>query len=453
MAHLAIPTAETPRSFRHGVHPAENKHATEDRAIERMPFVEEYILPLNQHLGAPSRAIVEAGQVVQRGQKIADAGGFVSIPLHAPVTGRVRGIERRNHPSGQVMDAIVIERDPASPQTLYDEHRLDWLHEDAASILAQIRESGMVGLGGAAFPTHVKMLVPEGKRAEFFLVNGCECEPFLTCDHRVMLEHAEAIMLGIRISLKTLGAKHAYIGIEDNKPNAIAHLRKTIPADLPCEVIPLKTKYPQGAEKMLVTAVFKKEIPRGKLPLDLEIVVNNISTVAALGDLATFGQPLIERVVTITGPGIRRPSNLLVPIGTPLKAVLDHCGGLEPTARQILFGGPMMGRSQRFLDVPITKGTSGILCLTDAEIQPVREFACIRCLSCVDACPVFLNPCRLGALARVKQYDAMEAVGVLDCMECGSCSYVCPSNIPLVQRFRVSKALIREQKAREKQAQ
>ena len=414
--------------------------------------MQEYVLPLSQHLGAPSVPIVKPGDKVYRGQIIAEPGGFVSVALHAPVTGTVKAIELHHHPSGKMVESIVIQTDPFSPQTLYHEHSIEWEHLTTQELLILIQNGGFVGLGGAAFPTHVKLSVPEGKRAQFLIVNGVECEPYLTSDHRLMVENYENVFHGIRIAMKVLQVEIAYIGIEMNKPDAIEIMRERMPKDLNCEVVPLKVKYPQGAEKMLTEAVIHREIPSGKLPIDIEVIVNNVGTIAGIGQLFRYGQPLIERIVTVTGPGIHRPTNLLVPIGTKLQDVLEYCGGLKDTTRQILFGGPMMGSPQLFLDVPIMKGTSGILCLTDYEVKVREEYPCIRCLRCVDACPVYLNPSRLGALAKKRQYEAMLEYHILDCMECGSCSYVCPSNIPLVQRFRVAKALLREQMARQKQA-
>jgi len=425
---------------------------TRGRLIERIPFPDEVILPLSQHLGAPSKPVVAVGDTVHRGQLIAEACGFVSVPLHASVTGRVTAIEKRFHPSGRPSEAIVIACDPTSPQTLYEEGPLQWENLATPELLATIQDGGFVGLGGAAFPTHVKLAVPEGKRVQFFLVNGCECEPYLTTDHRIMLEYTESIFLGIRIILKMLGAEKTFIGVETNKWDAIASLRDQIPADLPCEVIPLQTKYPQGAEKMLIKAVLHREVPSGRLPIDVQVVVSNVGTIAGIGELFAYGQPLIERVVTVTGPGVHNPSTLLMPVGTPLSQVLDYCGGLTEEIAQVLFGGPMMGSAQYNLQVPIMKGTSGILCLTEHQVLSRREYPCIRCAACLDACPVFLNPSLLGSLARSGRYDEMLGLHILDCMECGSCSYVCPSNIPLVQRFRVAKGLLREQQAREKVA-
>jgi electron transport complex protein RnfC len=437
------------RTFRHGVHPDDYKEYTHDLTIERSPFFPELVLPLSQHLGAPSEPVVEPGQKVYRGQVIARPASFVSATLHASATGVVREIAPRHHPNGSFAEAIVIEPDPHSAQQLYDEKQTDWEALSPAEIVEKIRWGGFVGLGGAAFPTHVKLTVPDGKRVRFFMVNAVECEPFLNSDYRILLEKTENIFLGTRILMKALGADVAYIGVEMNKPDAIEALARRMPHDLPCKVVPLETKYPQGAEKMLTEAVLRREIPSGKLPIDIHVVVNNVGTVAGVGELFRHGQPLIERVVTVTGPGIRRPANLLVPIGTPLSDLITYCGGMTDDVRQVLFGGPMMGAAQRFLDVPIMKGTSGVLFLTDREVLPREEYPCIKCQRCVDACPVYLNPSRLGALAKARRYEDMLDYHILDCMECASCSYVCPSNIPLVQRFRVAKALLREQKARE----
>ena len=441
------------KSFRHGVHPGDHKGLTEGRPLERLPVPHEVVLPLNQHLGAPSKCIVAVGDKVYRGQRIAEANGFVSVALHASVTGRVTAIEKRHHPSGRLDEAIVIATDPGSPQTLYDEGPTDWEALSNEELLRMIQNAGFVGLGGAAFPTHVKLAIPEGKHAKYFLVNGAECEPYLTSDHRIMLEWADSIFLGIRILMKILDSEKTFIGVENNKWDAIRSMRERVPADLNVEIVPLEVKYPQGAEKMLVKAMLDREVPSGKLPIDAQVLVQNVGTVAGIGDLFSFGQPLIERVVTVTGPGIRNPSTLLVPVGAELGEVIEYCGGLEENVRQVLFGGPMMGAPQQYLEVPILKGTSGILCLTDDQVSYRKEYACIRCATCIDSCPVFLNPSELGQLARVRRWDEMVKYHIWDCMECGSCSYVCPSNIPLVQRFRVAKAMLKEQAARETAAE
>ncbi|MBT8399635.1 MAG: electron transport complex subunit RsxC [Rhodothermia bacterium] len=446
---MATALARHIETFRHGVHPDDYKELTHDRPIERLPFMDELVLPLSQHLGSASRPVVSVGEYVYRGQLIAEADGFVSANLHASATGTISAIELRNHPSGRVVDSIVLTPDPVSPQTLYNERSIDFSGLTPSEIVQEIGQGGFVGLGGAAFPTHVKLTAPEGKKVRFFLVNAVECEPYLNSDYRALLERYESIFLGIRVVLKALEAEIAYVGVEMNKLDAIELLKQKMPADLPCEIVPLETKYPQGAEKMLTEAVLDIEIPSGRLPIDVQVIVNNVGTVSGIGEYFQYGQPLVERIVTVTGPGIRRPSNLMVPIGTKLSDVVAYCGGMHENVRQVLFGGPMMGSAQRFLDVPVMKGTSGILFLTDYEVFPREEYPCIKCQRCVDACPVFLNPSRLGSLAKARLYDDMMDWHIMDCMECGSCSYVCPSNIPLVQRFRVAKALLREQKARE----
>jgi electron transport complex protein RnfC len=434
------------KTFGHGVHPEERKLATQGLAIERMPFVEEYVLPLSQHTGAPSTPVVAAGDRVVRGQLIAAADGFVSTALHAPVTGEVRAIELRPHPSGIQSPAIVLRIDP------YSDQRAPGGPSDGQALSGPeferlVQAGGIVGLGGAAFPSHVKLRVPEDKRVRFVILNGCECEPYLTCDHRIMVERPDAVVRGLRVIMSRVGAERGYVGIEDNKPDAIEVLRATTADDDDIEIVPLAVKYPQGAEKMLIDAVFHREVPSGKLPLDLEIVVQNVGTAAALIDLLDEGLPLVERVVTVSGPGVRRPANLLVPLGTPIRDVLDHCGGLSPATRQVILGGPMMGLAQKRLDVPVIKGTSGILAFTHA-VKQVEEDPCIRCGRCLEACPVFLNPSRLVTLARVEEVDGLREHHVLDCCECASCSFVCPSNIPMVQFMRVGKAMVRQHEAR-----
>ena len=432
------------KTFLHGVHPEEMKELTAALPVERMPFVKEYVLPLAQHTGAPARPVVLPGDRVERGQMIAAADGFISTALHAPVTGMVRGIELRPHPNGKRQLSVVIEADPFSGQRLI--RGLERPHDAMpdAEIVRRVQDAGLVGLGGAAFPSHVKLQVPEGRRVRFVMLNGCECEPYLTCDHRVMVERAAAVLEGLRILMRRVGAERGYVGVELNKPDAIRALREAAGEGI--EIVPLEVKYPQGAEKMLIDAIFRREVPSGKLPLDLEIVVNNVGTSAALADLFATGQPLIERVVTVSGPGVRRPGNLLVPLGTPLRELLDYCGGLHPQTRQVILGGPMMGIAQKDLDAPIIKGVSGVLAFTEPAPM-IEEDPCIRCGRCLEACPMFLNPSRLALLTRNEQVDELREHHILDCFECASCSFSCPSHIPLVQLIRVGKAIVRQHKA------
>ncbi len=435
------------RGFRHGIHPDEHKEATEHLAVERMPFVERYVLPLSQHAGLPSRPVVGVGQDVARGQVIAEPGGFVSTTLHAPVTGRVVAIAARRHPNGQLVPSIEVEADPFSTQQLAARPPVDWTKLSAAEFVGEVQRAGLVGMGGAAFPTHVKYRLPEGKRCERLVVNGCECEPFLTCDHRLMVEQAAAVVRGMQIAAAMLGATTVTIGVEANKPDGIAALEAAIPAGSNIRVVPLEVKYPQGAEKMLIRALFGEEVPAGKLPLDLDTVVNNVASMASLADWFDRGKPLVERIVTVSGPGVERPANLLVPIGTPVREVLQHCG-IRRSTRQVVMGGPMMGMPLASLDVPVLKGTSGLLAFTEDAIGHPTEYACVRCGQCLEACSNLLNPSRLARLARAGRYEELENSYVMDCMECGACTYTCPSGVPIVHLIRAAKNAIRAQKAK-----
>lgn len=438
------------KTFRHGIHPEEFKELSAKCPIERMPFGDQYVLPLNQHIGAPAVPLVKKGQSVKRGEKIADPGSYVSVALHSPVDGTVKAIELREDPKGQMVQSIVIATDMFSPQIC--QQPLPPAPESLSTpdFIASIQQGGIVGLGGAAFPAHVKFAIPEGKTCTYIMLNGCECEPFLTADHRNMVEFPDELIDGIGILQHHIQAEKVFIAIEANKPDAIAVLgEKTKASGLPIEVVPLAVKYPQGAEKMMITAILNKEVPSGKLPLDVETLVSNVGTITALHHWFRKGQPLIERIVTVTGTAIGRPTNVMVPIGTPMQDVVDWCGGITDEAARILLGGPMMGMVQKSLTPPIVKGTSGILVLTTREVQDLEQYNCIRCGRCVDACPMHLNPSILGMLAKKGLWDDMAGHHIMDCFECGSCSFVCPSNIPLVQHFRVAKGLLREQKAKE----
>ncbi len=434
-------------TFRHGIHPAEHKEATVGLPIERMPFVERYVLPLSQHTGAPSRPLVQVGERVTRGQMIAEAVGFISTALHASVDGRVVAIAPRSHPSGRLGPAIEIAAESSSPQRLPAGEALDPFGLSSESFVSELQRAGLVGLGGAAFPTHVKYRVPEGRRIERLLVNGCECEPFLTSDHRLMLERTADVVRGAAIAAHHLGAREVVFGVEENKPDAIAALQAAVAGHSAMRVVGLAVKYPQGAEKMLIRAVWGEEVPSGKLPLDLGIVVNNVATMAAIADWFDRRQPLVDRLVTVAGPGVRRPANLLVPLGTSVRSVLEHCGGLDQSTREVILGGPMMGTPLASLDVPIVKGTSGLLAFTDVEARLPAEYTCIKCGRCVEACPQFLNPSRLGRLARAGRFEEMVGYHATDCVECGSCSFACPSGIPIVQLIRVAKGALRERAA------
>lgn len=437
--------------FRHGVHPPEAKDLTSGAPIRRMPFPEEIVLPLSQNAGAPARCLVRPGDRVERGDKVGEAQGFVSVPIHASAAGTVRAVELRPHPSGRLSEAIVIEVDRDSPQIPRPRLVPRWEELDPDGVRAAVKEAGVVGLGGAAFPTHVKLTPQKDHPVELLLVNGAECEPYLTADHRVMVEHPSRVHFGIRIMMQCLEVERATIGVEWNKPDAIEALRRTIPDDLDITVEGFEVKYPQGAEKMLIRAATGLEVPSGRLPLHVGVVVQNVGSIAAIAEIFETGVPLVERIVTVTGPGVVRPSNLLVPVGTPARDVLAFCGGLTPDAREVVFGGPMMGPSQPDLDAPVLKGTSGITVLVEGQVRPRSSYPCIACGHCLDACPVFLNPSRLGKLAQAGRYEEMVTEHLMDCMLCGSCSFVCPSSIPLAQMFAMSKGRVRRDQQREKQ--
>jgi electron transport complex protein RnfC len=437
-------------TFARGVHPAAHKH-TAASPICRMPFAPRLTLPLAQHIGKPAIPIVRAGEEVVRGQPIARADGFLSVPIHAPADGVIQAIELCPSARGPWMESIVLRVYQASTQTVGWRAPLDLDALTPAQLRQAIQDCGMVGLGGAAFPSHAKLAVPDDRAIHTLLVNGCECEPYLTCDHRLMLEHADDLMVGIRLVMRAIGARRALIGVEDNKLDAVAAIRKQLPADGGIDVRVVPTKYPQGAEKMLIKSLLGIELPPGKLPMHVGVVVNNVGTLTQLGALLPAGEGLTERVVTVTGPGIARPGDYWVPIGTPLRTVLAWAGVADADEREIILGGPMMGQAVASLDVPVTKGVAGILVFdrrgVEAEDQR-RPLPCIKCGECVRACPMGLNPSMLGLLARHGDYDRMsDQFHIGECFECGCCSYVCPARIPLAQQFRVAKGILRERAA------
>lgn len=432
-------------TFKHGIHPPEHKDETNHLPIRQFPFAPVIILPLSQHIGAPSKPVVKEGQEVARGQLLAEAGGYVSVPLHSPVSGTVRKITNVPTVSGKMSQGIYIEPFPSSGQEVIEGNSVDFETASPEEILEGIKNAGIVGLGGAAFPTHVKSKVPEDKKCEVLMINGIECEPFLTTDHRVMLEQAHDIFMGIKYMLKATGAPRAIIGIEANKADAANHLKNMKPEGWPIEIRVVPVKYPQGSEKMLITSVLGREVPSGGLPIDVGVVVVNVATTAEIGRLLPHGRGIQERVVTITGPGVREKGNYLIPIGTPLRYALEQVG-IDENISEVYMGGPMMGVAISNLDISITKGTSGIVVFSEEHVRSEQQvYPCIKCGACVDACPLSLNPSKLGILAKFEAYDRMASdFHLMDCFECGSCSFVCPSHIPLVQYFRLSKSIVRK---------
>ena len=435
------------RSFAHGIHPPQAKDDTRDLPIKQFPFAPVMIVPLQQHIGKPAVAVVREGQEVERGELIAEPDGFMSVAMHAPASGLIQRLALAPAINGRMAPAIYLKPFPGSSQEVSDGAPCDLASASAEEILLAIQRAGIVGLGGAAFPTHVKLKVPVDKHIDTLIINGVECEPYLTTDHRVMLEQQPDIFTGIRYLLKVTGAGRAIIGVEANKLDVAAALRAALPADLPVAVEVLAVKYPQGAEKMLIRALLGREVPSGGLPSDVAVVTVNVATTAEIGRLLPHGRGIQERVITIGGPAIRKKGNYRIPIGTPLRFALEYAG-MEPNLSRVFLGGPMMGQALPSLDIPITKGTSGFIAFTERQTAAPVEYPCIHCAYCVDACPLFLNPSQLGLLARVGEVERMaDEYNLLDCFECGSCAYVCPAHIPLVQRFRAAKALVRKRRA------
>ncbi|MHB1863524.1 MAG: electron transport complex subunit RsxC [Gemmatimonadaceae bacterium] len=433
--------------FRHGVHPPEEKELTNQLPIRRMPYPDELVLPLRQHAGKPAKLCVKVGDHVERGDTVGEADGFMSVPIHASAAGTVVDIDWWPHPDGSMAEAVRIKVDRYAPHIPRPRLVPQWEGLSTDEVVRAVQNAGVVGLGGAAFPTHVKLAPPKDAHVHTLIINGAECEPYLTSDHRTMVEYAPRVLFGIRVMMRALGVTKSVVGIERNKPDAIAAMIAAVPADLDVEILPLTVKYPQGAEKMLIKAVTGVEVPSGKLPVTVGVVVQNVGSVAAIAEVFETGLPLVERIVTVSGHGLRRPANLIVPVGTKLRDLLAFCDGVTADAAEVIVGGPMMGQAVANLDAPVLKGTTGVVVLQKDEMRQEQTWACIHCGRCLDACPVFLNPSMLGDLARVRRYDEMAEAHLADCMLCGSCAYVCPSNIPLAQLFQASKTALRRQLA------
>ncbi len=426
--------------YRKGIHPPECKDYTEGRPIEVPPLPESVIIPLHQHTGSPCEPIVSKGDEVKMGERIGESSSFISAPIHSSISGRVTDIAEFPHPIGTKVRSILIESDSKDEWKRRENHP-DYSSLPADRIREIIREAGIVGLGGATFPTSVKLSPPEGKRVNTFILNGAECEPYLTADHRLMVEEAPHILVGMRIIMQALGVSKGYIAVETNKPDALKIMDDLTSDEKGIEVIALKTKYPGGGERQLIQAILGREVPSGGLPWDVGVVVNNVGTALAVKEAVVDGKPLIERVVTITGSGIREPKNLRVRIGTSFKNLVQFCGGNGEWGK-VIMGGPMMGIAQYTLDVPVVKGTCGILVMLKGEVREEEPHVCIRCASCVRDCPAILLPTTIATLAENGRFDEAERYGALDCIECGVCVYVCPARIPLVQLIKYAKAKI-----------
>jgi len=433
-------------TFKHGVHPAEQKQFTASNAIEELPLPDEVFIPLHQHIGAPCKALVDKKDEVKTGQVIGKASGYISSPVHASVTGTVKAVGLFFNQMGVRVPMVHIQR-TGDDDWEYLPKPDNWETASADDLAKLVFDAGIVGMGGAAFPTHVKLKAPPDKPIDSLILNGCECEPYLTCDHRLMLEKTDRLLLGMAITMKTLGVSNGYIGIEQNKPDAIDIIQQQIKANgYDFHVVPLKVKYPQGAERMLIKAILKRSVPAPGLPGDVGVIVSNVGTAHAVMEAVVEGKPLINRILTVTGDAVKQPKNLQARVGTPVKNAVEFCGGLDEETAQVFMGGPMMGVSQFDLDVPIIKATSGVVGTLQVKEWKQKEYPCIRCNSCVSSCPVFLLPNRLSRLAEVENYEEADRFGVLNCIECGSCTFVCPSHIPILQYMRVGKFRVNELK-------
>ncbi len=426
-----------------GIHPNDNKLSA-GSAIQVLPVPQEVTVPVAQHIGAPAKPVVAVGDTVKVGQLLAEAGGFVSANVHSPVSGKVKKIEDFIDGNGYRKTGIII--------TVEGDEWLDTIDRSTgirreitlapADIIKKIGEMGLVGMGGATFPTHVKLAVPPGKKCEALIINGVECEPYLTSDHRLMLEKGEEVLIGVKILMTALGVNNAYIGIENNKKDAIEYLTKLAASYPGITVQPLKMRYPQGGEKQLIDACIGRQIPSGKLPIDVGAVVQNVGTAYAVYEAVQKNKPLIERVVCVTGKPLQKPSNFLVRIGTPVQAVIDAAGGVPENCGKVIGGGPMMGRAFTRLDVPVIKGTSGILLMSEEESKRGEMSPCIRCAKCVSVCPMGLEPFLISKVSMKGDWEMAEENHIMDCIECGSCNYTCPSNRPLLDYIRLGKGKV-----------
>ena len=429
-------------TFRGGIHPYEGKELSKDHLIEKYLPKGDLVYPLSQHIGAPSVPCVKKGDTVLAGQKIADAGGFVSVPLHASVSGTVKGIEKRLNATGSMVDCIVIENDQQYQETEFQEARLEDLTKE--EILNRIKEGGVVGMGGAGFPTHVKLAPKDPSKIEYILVNGAECEPYITSDYRRMIEEPEKVVKGLQVILTLFDSAKGYICIEDNKPDCIAKMKELVKDIDRIEVKEMMTKYPQGGERTLIYAATGREINSTMLPADVGCVVDNVETVISVYKAVILGRPVNSRVVTVTGDGIKEPKNLLVLAGTDMSELVDAAGGLKAKIAKAISGGPMMGFALYDLHVPCTKTTSAFLFLEHDAVSEAQEIqtACINCGRCVSVCPGHVLPARLAKLAERGDMAGFEALDGMECCECGCCSYICPAKRPLTQSIKSMRKMV-----------
>lgn len=426
-----------------GIHPQENKLSAQ-RPIITAELPKQVTIFLSQHIGAPAKAVVKRGDIVKVGTLIAEPGGFVSAAIHSSVSGKVAKIDDVVDASGYAKPAVIIDVDGDEWEDSID--RSDALIKECAlsseEIVSRIASCGIVGLGGACFPTQVKLTPPPSFKAECVIINAVECEPYLTSDHQLMLEKAEEILVGVTLIMKAVKVNKAFIGIENNKPDAIALLTKVASTYAGIEIVPLKVQYPQGGEKQLIDAVIKRQVSSGALPISTGAVVQNVGTAFAIYEAVMKNKPLFERVITVTGKSLKNPSNFLARIGTPMEQLIDACGGVPENTGKIIGGGPMMGKALVSTAIPTTKGSSGILIMNTLEAKRGEVYNCIRCAKCVSVCPMGLEPFLLAALSDIREFETMESDRIMDCIECGSCQFTCPANRPLLDHLRLGKATV-----------
>ena len=431
---------------RGGIHPHGRKHLTNDKTVVRAGIPDTLTVPLGQHLGAPAEAVVAAGDEVTEGMMIGKPAGFISAAVHSPVDGTVKELTDVYLANGMRSTAVVIEKKEGFTPSDKEKDG-SWKDRSAEELNEIVKASGIVGLGGATFPANVKYAVPKGEKAEYLIINAVECEPYLSADHRLMLEKTAEIFEGLRILKKIVQPEKIAIGIEINKPDAIELMEKTaIEENFDLEVVPLKLKYPQGDEKQLIKAVTGREVPSGGLPIAVGCVVSNVGTVNAVYEAVVLQKPLYERIVSVSGKGVSNPGNFLVRVGTPVSQLLEACGGTVDNPAKIVIGGPMMGFSIFDTETPVTKGTSGILVLTDKEAAAAARTACLSCGKCIGVCPMGLNPTKMFKYIDHSDYEGAMQTGLMDCKECGCCAYTCPAHIPLVQGMRLGKKMARKKK-------
>lgn len=430
-------------TFKGGIHPPDKKELSKDKPITAAKPPKRIVVPISQHIGAPCKLSVSIGQLVKKGEVLGTAEGFVSAPVHSSISGKVVAIGEFPVATGRMVTSVVVENDGTEEWAPLKDNP-DYMNLPADELKGKVKDAGIVGMGGAAFPAHVKLSPPKEKTIDVVIINGAECEPYLTADYRLMIERPADIVEGLKVLMKILGVNKGFIGIENNKPDAIEIMKKAASGEKNIEVCALEVKYPQGAEKMLIKACADREVPPRALPMDVGVVVHNIGTTIAVYEAARYGKPLIERIVTVTGEGIKEPKNLLVKIGTMVSGLIEECGGFRAEVSKVISGGPMMGFAISSTETPVTKGTSGVLVLPEEGTRHADDFGpCIRCGRCFEACPMGLMPSMLSLFAEKGFYEEAREYNLYDCFECGSCTYVCPSKRPIVQLVRLAKSMVK----------